>query len=118
MTETNYESVATDLVGRIDKLRKKIARVDERRAVLALDAHIGDATATKERDKLGDERNRLAGEVDDLTAALNEARRRANDATTAAAAEVVRKRAEQAAVVVQRLLARGPAMGRSDRDLR
>ena len=110
MTETNYDSVATKLTADIEKLRKKIVSVDEKRARWALDATLGDSDAKAEMAKLGDQRNRLNGEIADLEAALTEARRRANDATTSAAAEVVRKRAEQAAVVVQRLLARGPEM--------
>jgi chromosome segregation ATPase len=110
MTETNYESVAADLVGRIDKLRKKITGLDQKRSIWALDAQLGDADAKAEMSKLGDQRNRLNGEIVDLEAALAEARRRANDVTNEAAAEVVRQRAEKAAVIVQRLLARGPAM--------
>jgi hypothetical protein len=103
MTETNYANVAEELVGRIDKLRKKIGRIDERRAVLPLDAHIGDATARKEMDKLGDERNAKLGEISDLDAALAEARRRMGEAKTAEAAEAECKRAEQALPIARRI---------------
>jgi hypothetical protein len=63
MTETNYESVAADLVGRIDKLRKKITGLDQKRSIWALDAQLGDADAKAEMSKLGDQRNRLNGEM-------------------------------------------------------
>jgi hypothetical protein len=64
MTETtNYETVAADLVGRIAKTQKKISTLDEKRSKWALDAQLGDADAKAEMNKLGDERNRLNGEI-------------------------------------------------------
>lgn len=107
---TDFTAVAEKLTSDITKLQKKIARIDERRAVLALDAHIGDATAIKERDKLSDERNRLVGEVDDLSAALNEARRRSGEAQKATALEAEAERARKAAPILERMAARGKAL--------
>jgi hypothetical protein len=110
MTETNYGSVAEELVGRIDKLRKKITGLDQKRSTWALDAQLGDASAKAEMDKLNAQRNRLTGEVDDLTAALNEARRRAGETQKATALEAEAERARKAQPILERMAARGKAL--------
>jgi hypothetical protein len=108
--ETDFESMAAKLVADIEKLRKAVARIDSRRAVVSLDARIGDTDARKEYDKLASERNAKLAEIDDLTAALTEAKRRAGEALKTSALEAEAERARKAQPILERMAARGKAL--------
>jgi hypothetical protein len=103
MTETNYETVAAKLTTDIDKLRRKVSAIDQKRAPLSLDVRLGDADARKTLNELNDARNARLTEIADLEAALAEARRRIGEVKTAAAAEAERQRAETALPIAQRI---------------
>jgi hypothetical protein len=110
MTGTDFEAVAAKLTADIDKLRRKVSAIDQKRRSISLDAMIGDSEARKELDRLNDQRNGKLGEIADLEAAVSEARRRMGEAKAAASLEAAAERARKAEQILAKMAARGRAI--------
>jgi hypothetical protein len=105
MTDMNI--IAADLQQKIGAAQAAIAGIDAKRKTVAFDAETGDDGARKAMAKLHADRNARLAEVDDLNAALDEAKRRSAAAAAAAAEEGLKARAERAKPIAERLAERG-----------
>lgn len=94
-TPPDWGAVITDLRQQLTTAEARRGALAERRKTLALEAHLGTAEAQAALVEIGKDQAVVAGEIEDLTAAIADAERRQSLAVTEAEQAAERERARE-----------------------